>query len=265
MKPVWLAGEGVLGPGLPGWIATREILLGQARYADAPDPQPAPALLPANERRRASIPARWALAVGSEALAGSGLGQEEVAIVFASCGGDATVTDQICRGLAASPPEMSPTRFHNSVHNAPAGYWSIFARSRAPSTTLCGFDASFAAGLLEAAAQAAVEQRPVLLVAYDLPAPAPLRALWPVSRPFAAALLLAPVPSGNAAMRLDIELSHGPANPANSAWPEMLPHDLSANPAAQALVVLAAAAKSGGGRTELQYLQKSHVAVEISP
>ncbi|MEK6244719.1 MAG: beta-ketoacyl synthase chain length factor [Pseudomonadota bacterium] len=254
----------MLGPGLPDWNAAREILLGRARYTDTPDPEPVPALLPANERRRASTPARWALMVGSEALAGSGLGLEEVAIVFASCGGDGMITDQICRALAASPPEMSPTRFHNSVHNAPAGYWSIFARSRAPSTTLCGFDASFAAGLLEAAAQTTVEQRPVLLVAYDLPCPDPLRSLWPVSRPFAAALLLAPVPAGNM-MRLAIELEDGPANPANSAWPEMLPRDLSTNPAAQALMLLTAAAKSAGGRTELQYLQKSHVAVEISP
>jgi len=262
MKPVWIAGAGVLGPGLPDWNAAREILLGRARYVDTPDPEPIPALLPANERRRASVPARWALTVGSEALAGSGLNAEEVAIVFASCGGDGTITDQICRALAASPPAMSPTRFHNSVHNAPAGYWSIFARARAPSTMLCGYDASFAAGLLEAAAQTAVEQRPVLLVAYDLPCPEPLRSLWPVSRPFAASLLLTPAPAGGMAMRLGIELVEGPAK---CAWPGILPSGLSTNPAAQALLVLMVATKSGGGRTELQYLRKSHVAVEISP
>mgnify|MGYP002075717815 CR=1 FL=1 len=27
---------------------------------------------------------------------------------------------------------ISPTRFHNSVHNAPSGYWSIAARSTRP-------------------------------------------------------------------------------------------------------------------------------------
>lgn len=261
-KPVWLASAGILGPGLPNWNAGRDILLGRARYADAPDPEPVPALLPANERRRASLTARWALLVGSEALAGSGLKLEDVAIVFTSCGGDGLIMDQICRGLAASPPEMSPTRFHNSVHNAPAGYWSIFTRSRAPSTTLCGYDASFAAGLLEAAAQAAVEQRPVLLVAYDLPYPEPLRDLWPPSRPFAAALLLAPEPAGGIAARLRIGIADGPAA---GAWPELLPRALAGNPAAQALLVLGAAAKGPGGRTELQYLQDSHVTVEISP
>jgi len=261
LKPVWLAGAGVLGPGLPDWNSTREILLGRAAYADGPDPNPVPALLPANERRRASVPARWALTVGSEALASSGFAPENVAIVFTSCAGDSTITHQLCSGLAARPPEMSPTRFHNSVHNAPAGYWSIFARSRAPSSTLCGFDASFAAGLLEAATQAAVEQMPVLLVAYDLPAPDPLRALWPVSRPFAAALVLSPAPPPAGGMRLGIELAEGGTQ---SAWPAMLPADLTTNPAAQALALLWAVAHSGG-RAELQYLRNSHLAVEIHP
>ena len=259
MKSVWLAGAGVLGPGLPDWRSAREVLLGRAAYADGPDPNPVPALLPANERRRASAPARWALTVGSEALAGSGFEPEKVATVFTSCAGDSTVTHQLCSGLAAQPPEISPTRFHNSVHNAPAGYWSIFARSRAPSSTLCGFDASFAAGLLEATLQVAVEQIPVLLVAYDLPAPDPLRALWPVSRPFAAALLLSPAPPAGAALRIDLALAGGTAQ---SAWPAMLPASLSANPAAQAIEILVSVAQ-GGGRSQLRYLRDSHLAVEI--
>ena len=156
---------------------------------------------------------------------------------------------------------MSPTRFHNSVHNAPAGYWSIFARSRAPSTTLCGYDRSFAAGLLEAAAQTVVEQRPVLLVAYDLPYPEPIRTLWPVTRPFAASLLLAPQAAG-IARELHVELAAGAAEP---AWPEFLPRELASNPAAQALNVLALVARSEVGRARLPYLGNSHLAIEVRP
>lgn len=259
MQPVWLAGVGVLGAGLPDWNAAREVLFGRSPYVDAPDPQPAPALLPANERRRASVPARWALTVASEALAGSAYSPQDVATVFTSCSGDGSITDLICRGLAATPPEMSPTRFHNSVHNAPAGYWSIAARSRAPSTTLCGYDASLAAGLLEAAAQAVIEDRPVLLVAYDLPSTEPLHELWPVSRPFAAAMLLAPVRCAGATVRLTLSIREGDAG---EAWPVILPEALAANPAAQALKVLAAARKGEGGRAELAYLPGSHVVVE---
>ncbi len=259
LQPVWLAGAGVLGAGLPDWSAAREILLGRVPYADAPDPQPVPSLLPANERRRASVPARWALTVGSEALAGSGYSPQDVATVFTSCCGDGSITDLICRGLAAIAPEMSPTRFHNSVHNAPAGYWSIATRSRAPSTTLCGYDASFAAGLIEAATQVAIEQRAVLLVAYDLASTEPLHRLWPVLRPFAAALLLAPAHTSVNAIRLDLSIEEGAAE---QAWPVILPKDLAANPAAQALRVLAVAAKDGSGRAELGYLPGWHVCVE---
>ena len=260
MKPVWLASAGVLGPGLPDWNAARELLLSRSPPAEAPDPEPVPALLPANERRRASAPARWALTVGSEALAAAGIDAGDAALVFSTCGGDGMITHQICEALAAQPPQMSPTRFHNSVHNAPAGYWSIFARSRAPSTTLCGYDCSFAAGLLEAAAQVVAEQRPVMLVVYDLPYPEPMRALWPVARPFAAALLLAPGAAGGIAARLAIELAAGAVE---RAWPETLPRDLASNPAAQALNVLALAARGGDGSARLQYFGESHLAIQV--
>ena len=118
---------------------------------------PAPALLPANERRRASVTARWALRGGQRGARAAAASRPRTS---RSSSPPAAATATIMRPALRrrsppAPPEMSPTRFHNSVHNAPAGYWSIFARSRAPSTTLCGYDASFAAGLLEAAAQVA--------------------------------------------------------------------------------------------------------------
>jgi len=260
VNPVWIAGIGVLGPGLPNWKTAREILRGAVRYADQADPEPIPTLLPPNERRRCSATARWALTVGGEALEAAGVAPEDTAIVFASCSGDGMITHRICEGLVAQPPQMSPTRFHNSVHNAPAGYWSIFAHSRAPSTTLCGSDFSFAVGLLEATAQVVVEQRPVLLVNYDLPYPEPMRALWPVARPFAAALLLVPKAAGSLARQLRLDLAAGAAE---TAWPENLPLDLASNPAGQALRVLALAARDAGGGVRLPYFGASHLVVEV--
>ena len=73
------------------------------------------------------------------------------------------ITHQICEALARPEREVSPTSFHNSVHNAPAGYWSIATGSRLASTSICAYDVSFAAGLLEAAAYATVEHQPVML------------------------------------------------------------------------------------------------------
>ncbi len=255
---VQLAAQGVLGPGLPDWTVARAVLAGTAPYAPAPAPEPAPGLLPATERRRASASVRWALAVGEEALRGCGREGAGLATVFVSCGGDGVITHQICEALAAPPHAVSPTRFHNSVHNAPSGYWSIAAQSHAPSTSLSGYHGAFAIGLLEAATQATVEERSVLLVAYDLPYPAPMNALWPIAHPFAASLLLDP-PAGSG-VALDIELREGAAR---ESWPSSLPGELRANPAARALELFAAALRGGTSRVELPYTEASHLAVEV--
>jgi len=254
---VCLAGQAVLAPGLADWPAARAVLLGRAPYVPGPAPDPSPTLLPAVERRRASASVRWALAVAQQAL--DGREADAVATVFASCGGDGMITHQICEALATPQGVVSPTRFHNSVHNAPAGYWSIAARSQAASTSLSGFDGSFAIGLLEAAAQAAVEQRSVLLVAYDLPYPAPMHALWPVAQPFAAALLLDPPGAGPTAFRLTLE--RGAAR--GATWPAAIPAEFRSNPAAQALPLLAACLRAGPTGLQLPYDAVSHLAIEV--
>ncbi len=255
---VQLAAQGVLGPGLPGCAAARAVLAGAAPYVRGPAPDPAPALLPATERRRASASVRWALAAGEEALRASGREGADLATVFVSCGGDGAITHQICEALALPPRVVSPTRFHNSVHNAPAGYWGIATKSQAPSTSLSGYDGAFAIGLLEAATQAYVERRSVLLVAYDLPYPEPMNALWPFAHPFAAALLLDPLEGAGVA--LDIELHEGAAR---ESWPAALPGELRANPAARALALFDAAWRDGSSRVELTYTEASHLVVEV--
>ena len=249
---------GVVAPGLPDWPHASAVLCGRTRYAPDAMPDPTPALLPANERRRASASVRWALAAGCEALTASGLAADDVATVFASCGGDGSITHQICEALASATREISPTRFHNSVHNAPAGYWSIATRSHAASTSLCGYHATFAVGLLEAVAQAVHDAAAVLLIAYDLPYPEPMHALWPVSHPFAAALVLQP--SGTEGAQLQLEVRSGEAR---LAWPDQLPKSLAGNPAAHALPLLAALAQRDARSVMLPYLEGRHVAVEV--
>jgi hypothetical protein len=259
MIGVRVASVGVLAPGLPDWPHASAVLTGRARYVPDAMPDPIPALLPANERRRASISVRWALAAGCEALAASGRSADEVATVFASCGGDGAITHQICEALATATRDISPTRFHNSVHNAPAGYWSIATRSHAPSTSLCGYRATFAVGLLEAMAQVAHDGAAVLLIAYDIPYPAPMQALWPVSQPFAAALMLEPAGALGAHFQVEVRPSD-----ARSAWPAMLPERLADNPAAHALPLLAALARHEACTVSLPYLEGSHIAVKVT-
>ena len=130
--------------GEPRRAGRRELL------TSAPTAIPASELLPPAERAAPeSGPAR--AAAGAQAFAAAGRDAAATATVFTS----SRATARSCTRSGSAPVrgEVSPTRFMNSVHNAAAGYWSIATRSREPSTSLCCYDASFAAGLLECVAQ----------------------------------------------------------------------------------------------------------------
>jgi Beta-ketoacyl synthase, N-terminal domain len=193
---VRVAGIGLYAPGLPDWPQGARVLRGEAPHDATPPPRPAPPLLPAAERRRAPETVLYAAQVAAEACAQAGLQPDALPCVFSSVQGDLAITDYMCATLATAPQELSPTRFHNSVHNAAAGYWSIATGCRAPATALSAFIHSFGAGLLEAAVQVQDSQSPVLLISYDTAAVGPLRSAVPFDSAFATALLLAPDGAG---------------------------------------------------------------------
>jgi hypothetical protein len=200
------------------------------------------ALLPPAERRRMTDTVKLALAIGSEAVAQAGREAEHLPSVFTSSGGDGVTITAILEILASTQREVSPTRFHNSVHNAPSGYWSIATHSRESSTSLCAFDYSFGAGLLEAASLAISDGRPVLLISYDMPYPTTLHAARPISSIFGTALVLSPERSAHSLAALT--LSFGPSDSLESAMPTPALEDLrTGNPAARALPLLAAIAE----------------------
>ena len=259
---VFLQSVGILGPGLNGWISSRPILARVDTYRMTPTPKPVPDILPPTERRRSSTAVRLAIAVAQEALQTGGLSGDQVATIFASSDGDGDITHQICEALAAPAREVSPTSFHNSVHNAPAGYWSIATGSRLPSTSICAYDESFTAGLLEAVVHATVEHQSVLLITSDLPFPDPLHALRPVEHSFAAAFLLTPVAGRVPLMRWHIRLD--PCGTA-TVGPSELPDSLLSNPAARCLPLLAVLAQRTTETVFLDYFGGTTVAVSCQP
>jgi hypothetical protein len=249
---------GVLGPGLDGWASTRAILSGREPYHARSTKNPVPDILPATERRRSSEAARLAIAVAQEALEAGGIFSGGLATVFASSDGDGDITHKICQSLAGADRDVSPTLFHNSVYNAPAGYWSIATGSRSGSTSLCAHDLSFAAGLLEAAVQVTVERQPVMMIASDLPFPAPLYAVRPIDHSFAVALLLSPDEQGTPLMRCEMTLD---AYRDSTALPPGLTEPLHNNPAARCLPLLAVLAHGGSRVVSLEYLDHSSLTV----
>ena len=214
------------------------MLSGAAAFEPGAVQRPAVSLLPPAERRRCAPSVAWALAVAQEAVASSGLDAGALAVVFVSSDGDGDIVHRLCTALATPAAAVSPTDFHNSVHNAATGYWSIGAHSQAASTALCAYDGSFAAGLLEAACQIAIEKRPVLLMAVDLPYPPPLAPHRPVRHGFAAALVLEP------GTGLEISLEGSEPTP-----PPM--GDFEGNASAACLPLLAALARPGEAMVRL--------------
>jgi hypothetical protein len=145
---------------------------------------------------------------------------------------------------------VSPTHFHNSVHNAAAGYWAIAADCRKSSVSLSAYGDTFAAGLVEAISMVHVEQAAVLLVAYDAPGPATFQGHRPVTEAFAAALVLAPEKVGPSVAELAITFAPFPYSPPPLSDPG-LQHLRSANPAARCLPLLTALAGSDNGFVQL--------------
>ncbi|MDE2165104.1 MAG: beta-ketoacyl synthase chain length factor [Alphaproteobacteria bacterium] len=264
MIRVYIEGVGLRGPGLDGWAASLPVLSGAVAHVPAPVSVPPSALLPPNERRRAVQTVRLTLAVGAEAFAAAGRDAGETATIFTSSGGDGDTIHEILNVLASSNRELSPTRFHNSVHNTPAGYWGIATESRAPSSTLCCHDDSFAAGLLEAAAQATAERRAVTLIAYDVQYPEPLSLVRPIGAPFGVALVLTPVPTAaaRAAVTLTLRPKCGVASAVASPTLEALRRT---TPAARSLPLLAALARGVAAAVTLDYLGNLELALDVTP
>jgi len=262
LAEVAITGVAFWSPRLPGWDLARDVALGRASAPDTPLPRPAPALLAPTERRRAPDTVALALEVASRACQMAGVEPRDVPSVFASTYGDLPINDYMCSTLATTPTLCSPTKFHNSVHNAAAGYWGIATGAMAPSQVLCAYDAGFAAGLLEAMAQALTAATPILLVSYDAEYPEPIFATRPVPDAGGVALLLAPVRSERSVAALKVSLGDTPSTPMVLPALEQL---RTAIPAMRSLPMLELLARLQAGTVSLDYLVPLQMQVEVAP
>lgn len=257
---VFIDGIGLYAPGLDGWANARAVLAAPQTYLAAPLQLPNIDSLPAAERRRLGIAVKLAMAVGYDATRESPIDLQQLGTVFASSAGDCDNCHQILESLASNDRAISPTRFHNAVHNAAAGYWSIATGSQQPSTSLSAHDAGFGAALLEAAGQIHSTAKPCLLVAFDTPYPQPLRALSCIPYPFGVALLLAPQRSATTLGSLTLSLTQDPFN-------HMPTPDLEAMrshvPAARVLPLLSALATQQPQDLVIEYLQGLNLAITL--
>jgi hypothetical protein len=232
---IFIEAVGILAPGIADWSQARDMLARGTPPESTAAPQPSPGSLPAAERRRASRPVRLALAAAEQALSQTPIAATDMAMVFSSAEASGDVTHQLCEVLAGSR-EVSPTQFHNSVHNAPSGYYSIAMHAKLAASSVCAGPASFGAGLLCATTDALANRQPVLFVCYDSPMPPPLVDVMPVTAPTAIALVCTPerTPRSLAAWRLAVAPTAG-----GHPWHPLVPPEWHANASARGLAALA--------------------------
>ncbi len=173
-QTAYIEGIGVWSAALPSWDEASRILRGEMPPPQDARKRPSPELLPPNERRRAPDTVAVSLEVASKACAHAQREPASLPSVFSSTHGDLAITDYMAETLAQAPELLSPTKFHNSVHNAAAGYWAIATGCMRPYTALSASHRSFANGLLEALVQTQSDATSVLYVAYDIEAQGPL-------------------------------------------------------------------------------------------
>jgi hypothetical protein len=262
---VHLTGIGLLGPAAADWAQGRHHLGALAQAAEAA-PAVAPACLPPTERRRAGPVAKAALSVAEQACRMATLDPATLATVFTSSTGEPSNCHALCESLAAPERSVSPTRFTNSVHNAPAGYWHIAHQGMEPSTSLAALDCSWGAGLLEAVAQVLETGKPVLLVSADVPYPHPLSEKRQMPATLGMAWVLEPSAehAGTRSLgRLDLNFlspatqetaAAGVARVGAQAWPS-----------AQALPLLQAMASSQALRVDVEHAPGAWVRVSWQP
>ena len=238
------------------------VLRGEQPHTPAPTVLPVPELLPPAERRRASRVIKLSLGAGLEAVKQAGADASTLATVFSASGADGHNCHALCEQLAGEDRQISPTRFHNSVHNAAAGYWGIATRAMAPCQVIGAYDASFGAGLLDALAQVAVDGQPVLLIAYDSEYPEPLHACRPVPDAAGIALWLGTAPRERSLGTLHGALTRDPVDTLAAAPLEGLRR---AFPALRGLPLLERIARGDDRPVVLDYLAPQHLRLRFTP
>jgi len=262
MLAATVEGVGLVGPGLAGWSASRAILSRPDAYTPGATEIPLPEALPATERRRSGKTVRLALAAGLEAARMAGRDASTLATIFASSGGENENCHAICEALAGDDRLISPTRFHNSVHNAAAGYWGIATAAMAPSDAIAAFDASFTAGLLEALVRLAADgAQPTLLIAYDTPYPQPLHAARAIADSFAVALVLT-ADGAKGGVRIEARLEDRAPETLGDSSLEAVRKGI---PAARSLPLLRALALEQPADVALEYLDGRSLCVRVRP
>ncbi len=245
-----IAGIGAWGSYFDSWQALQQLLDGES-LPETKNKGPKPTIIPANERRRAPLPVRLAVESSWQATQSAGLEPDTLTCVFASGLGDTELTDYMCKTLASEHKELSPTKFHNSVHNAPAGYWTISTGTMSAANSVAGYEESVSLTLVEALIQCVTEHKPMLVTFYDAPVADVLKPILSNQETFAFSLVILPVDANidGVEMTAEVTTAEQPAWPALQSSSEYISSMYADNPSAKILCLAELIATSNGNKS----------------
>lgn len=251
-----IRGLGLWTPGFadPVSWSRRHVLGDRSEVGDASVTAPRAELLPPMMRRRTSLLTRMAAEVAAQAIASGGLERAEATLIYGSVYGEIRTTLDLLAALQEPAAPLSPTKFHNSVHNTAGGYVSIVTENRRGNAAMTAGRSTLAMGLIECAGLIAAGQGPAVLVIAEETLPEPLAAgrSW---APLAAAFAISGVGGVGAGVG---EVGAGPSDMpfrtcrlvqgrggSAPALPVRLPASVAANPCALALALVELALRPG--------------------
>ncbi len=262
---LYIDGIGITGSGMASWKEAVSVLTGGKGYTPSEPEYVAPDILPPNERRRSVKSVRLAIQAAREAVDSSGVKMESLPTVFASCLGDGLVIHSLFNSLSKPGRVVSPTAFHNSVHNAPVGYWLIGAGCMEASASIACNESTFGSAFMESAAQLAVEADRILLVAYDIPSPKPLHYAMPFTAAFAVSFSLSKTRSEASVAGVEIGVAPKTGNRPSEMDDPGLEALRAGNPAARSLPLCHALANKRAGKVFVEYSKGSLLRLDIEP
>ena len=210
---------GLQAPGLEGWQSSLPILQGQTSYESVPLSKYSPQFLPANERRRTTSTIKLALRTAAETVQNySAADIASMPTLFCCVDGDTEVSAKMTHATLQDDPMISPIHFHNSVHNAPAGYWMIGQGNQQAASAISAGQYQIGNSLVEAMTQLDDTQSKVLLVMYDLPIDPIIESFQPDMHPFGFGLVLTFHKSKESIAQLDLSLNPGRISFSKNDW-----------------------------------------------
>jgi len=221
------------------------------------DAVPASALLPPALRRRAGLLSRIVAEAVGQAASEGGADLRHTPIVYGSAYGETSAAVEMMGAFGEGEGLPSPITFHNSVHNAPAGYLSIATGCHAFSPSIAAGPETTAMALIEAACLLHHRGGDVIVALGDEPVPRPLgdTDAYP---PGAVAFHLRVAPGRGARCRIGVP-RRGPGQ-----LPD-LPSELAPHPCAPAFRLAWAVARTVRGTISLGTGEADGWSVSLEP